>query len=506
MSIRLKLVLGYNLFLAALAVLGYFVYSQLDRSRDLSTDVSSRLIDRVEHASHLSQDLTPLRSLELAYILEGDPQVRRAIGDELAGIVRGIDTHAAEYEATFIEELIPPDFGQFQDDYQAYLALHDRMLALTAVDGDQDVLALYGGAIGDFQGLADIAHSLRHAAYEDAQAATSEAGSFVSRSQYILIGGLLTAALLIFAIGHPLSIYIDRRLRALLAGTDRVSRGEFDQPIAVGSRDEFGTLAQAFDSMVDSLRSARDQVSELHAQALAMQEERIGLLREQVTQVTQAQEEERQRVARELHDQAGQALTVLQLGLSRIEVAGPTPEMRQEAAALRQMAIEAMHIIRNLAMDLRPSALDELGLPAALRDYIQTFSRRTGIEAKLEVSSVRERLPAPTEVTLFRIAQEGLTNAAKHAQASRITVALAIEGHNLRLVIEDNGVGFDVERALGAEMRKSLGLIGMEERCRLLEGELLIQSRPGEGTRLAISVPYVNITEPVTQQEVLERR
>jgi two-component system sensor histidine kinase UhpB len=220
-----------------------------------------------------------------------------------------------------------------------------------------------------------------------------------------------------------------------------------------------------------------------------MREERIALLEERMTQVVKAQEEERQRVARELHDQAGQTLTALQLGFSHIEASGPTPEVQEKAASLRQLAVEAMHIIRNLALALRPSALDELGLPEALRYVTETLAGRTGIRAKLEVSGSPRRLPAETEVTLFRIVQEALTNVAKHAQANLVTVKLAFDNPRVELSIEDDGVGFDVERALGAERRKSLGLIGMQERCQLIGSRLQIRSRPGKGTRLVISVP-----------------
>ena len=500
MSIRWKLVLAFNVFLAALAILGYFTYSQLDRSKEISERVGSRSIARVEDAAHLAEEFGRLRSLGLAFVLESDPLEREKRRDQLTASLDGIDTHIAGYEQTFTEESAPEGLFQFKEEYRAYLTAQDGMLALADEGRGQEALALYGASSGDFQALTDIAHTLRHSAFEDAEAATDEAGSLINRTQYMIMGGLLAAALLIFAIGHPSSIYINNRLRALLEGTKRVSRGELEQPVGVTGRDEFGALAEAFDAMVVSLRSAREELTTLHSEAMGMQEERIGLLQDQVTKVVKAQEEERQRVSRELHDQAGQALTALQLGLSRIEAAGPTPEMREEAASLRQLALEAMHIIRNLALDLRPSALDELGLPAALKDYVQTFASRTGIEARLEVSGKKRRLPAEAEVTLFRILQEGLTNVAKHSRANVVLVTLAFEDSHVSLAIEDDGVGFDADRALGAEQRKSLGLIGMRERSHLLGGELHIGSRPSEGTKLVMTVP-LGAQEPVPWEE-----
>jgi signal transduction histidine kinase len=488
-SIRLKLVIAFNIFLAALAVLGFLTYSQLDRSKDISERASARTVARVEHAAHLAQEAGRARSLSLAYILESDPAEQKETGDQLTAVVDGIDGHLVEYEKTFADEPVPEDLQRFEQEFTAYLAVQERMLLAADEGRGQDALALYATSEAALQSASEVAHDIRHAAYEDAQAATSDATSLISRTQYILIGGLLAAALLIFAIGHPSSIYISNRVRALLEATRRVSRGDLDESIAVDGRDEFGALAKAFDGMVGSLRAASDDVSRLHREALAMREERIDILQDQMTKVVKSQEEERHRVARELHDQAGQALTALQMGLSRLEAAGPTPQTREQAASLRALALEAMEIIRNLALDLRPSALDELGLAVALKDYVDTFARRTGIEAHLDVSGNEQRLPAETEITLFRITQEGLTNVAKHARASLVTVTLAFNDAHLGLVIEDDGVGFDTRRALGAERRRSLGIIGMRERSHLIGGELNVESRPSQGTRLVITVP-----------------
>jgi signal transduction histidine kinase len=506
-SIRLKLVLAFNVFLAALAVLGYFAYSELDRSKDSSERAGSSTILRVEHAAHLAQELSLLRSLTLEYLLDDDPVQRSETADELAATVTGIDDeHIAEYEETFADEPMPEDLLRFKQEFTSYLAVQERTLLLTDQGLGSDALALYATSQGDFQAANDLAHDLRHAAYVDAEAATSDATSRISRTQYILIGGLLAAALLIFAVGHPTTIYISNRVRALLEATKRVSRGELDQPVGVDGRDEFGALAEEFDRMVGSLRTARDEVTRLHREALAMREERIDILQDQMTQVVKAQEEERQRVARELHDQAGQAITALQLGLSRLEAVGPTPETQEQAASLRELALEAMQIVRNLALDLRPSALDELGLAVALKDYVETFATRTGVTARLDVTGKQQRLPAETEVTLFRIAQEGLTNVAKHARASLVTVTLAFNHAYLRLAIEDDGVGFDTRRALGAERPRSLGIIGMRERSHLLGGELHVGSRPHEGTRIVITVPLGSEDPVPTEEESLAAR
>jgi methyl-accepting chemotaxis protein len=230
--IRLKLVLAFNIFLAVLAAIGFLTYLQLDRSKDISEEVGSRSIVWVEHAAHIPEELGRLRSLELAYILESDPLERSETNDQLTATRRGIDTHTAEYEGTFAEEPAPPAVSQFKQEYDSYLAVHERILRLTDEGDGEEALALYGASNSDFQRLADIAHSLRHMGYEDAGATTGEAISLVSQTQYVIIGGLLAAALLIFAIGHPLSAYISNRLRSLLDATEQVSRGELIGPSA----------------------------------------------------------------------------------------------------------------------------------------------------------------------------------------------------------------------------------------------------------------------------------
>ncbi len=488
MPIRLKLVLAFNIFLLVLAAIGFVAYWQLHRAEESTNEVNSQSIVRAEHATHIPEGLLLLRSQELSYIGGSDPLERREIRNELTVTRADLDEHLAGYEETFGDEQTPPAVSQLRQDYESYLTVHENILRLADEGSEVEALALHAASISEFQALTDTAHTMRHIAFEDSESLSGDAVSLINKTQLLIIGGLLAAAALIFAVGHPLATYINNRLRSLLDATERVSRGELDRSIGTAGRDEFAALAQAFDRMVESLRSARDEVAALHTQALAMWEERITLLQERMTQVVKAQEEERERVARELHDQAGQTLTALQLGLSHIEASGPTPEIQRTAASLRQLALEAMHIIRNLALDLRPSALDELGLPDALQYFTETFAGRTGISAKVEVSGSPKRLPAETEVSLFRIAQEALTNVAKHADADLVTVRLAFNSSKVRLTVHDDGAGFDVQRALGAERRKSLGLVGIQERCRLIGGELQIRSRPGKGTTLVISV------------------
>lgn len=487
-SIRLKLVLAFNLFLLALAITGYFTYRQLDRSRDLSASIRSQLNARVEHSGHLGWQLDRLRSLELAYILAHDQQVADNLAATFPPLAQDMETHFAGFQATFGNESPSQGLAQMQSGYRTYMSTHEQLVSLVQQGRQQEALALYGSSNADFQDIEERAHALFHESHGETQSAADTVGSLLGRLQYLILGGLVAAALLIVVVGHPLATGLHRRLQALLDGMKRVSRGELDHSMAVKGNDEIAEVSRAFNSMIGSLRSARDEVSELHGRALAMHEERIALLQGRVGQVVKAQEEERRRVARELHDQAGQVLTALQLRLSRLQIQAPTPEVEQQAASLREMALEAMTEVRNLALDLRPSALDELGLVGALTDYVSTYSSRTNVPAKLHVYGAQRRLPAEAEVTLFRIAQEGLTNAAKHSKASQVSVSLAFSNPGIGLIVEDNGAGFDVDRALGPEQYKSLGLLGIQERCNLISAGFRIVSQPGGGTRLMVQL------------------
>jgi signal transduction histidine kinase len=201
--------------------------------------------------------------------------------------------------------------------------------------------------------------------------------------------------------------------------------------------------------------------------------------------VVSGQELERQRLARELHDETGQALTSILLGLKAIEEADNGQDVRQSVLELRELVVETLQDVRRLAVELRPTALDDFGLVAALQRLAETFAEQTGIRVHIEAALGDSRLPAETETALYRIVQEALTNVIKHAQAGTVSVVLTRKGDRVVAVIEDDGRGFDPE-----DMRdERLGLLGMRERIALVDGQLSVESRPGEGTTIAVEVP-----------------
>jgi signal transduction histidine kinase len=201
--------------------------------------------------------------------------------------------------------------------------------------------------------------------------------------------------------------------------------------------------------------------------------------------VVEAQELERRRLARELHDETGQALTSILLGLKGLEERTGDEASREAAQELRELVVSTLQDVRRLAVELRPTALDDFGLVAALERLAGSFSEQTGISVDFQTALADERLPAEAETALYRIVQESLTNVVKHAKARRVSVLLARREGSVKAVVEDDGRGFDPAE-LGDD---GFGLVGMRERLALLGGRLEVESGPEAGTTIAAEVP-----------------
>ncbi|MFO7572627.1 MAG: GAF domain-containing sensor histidine kinase [Gaiellaceae bacterium] len=208
--------------------------------------------------------------------------------------------------------------------------------------------------------------------------------------------------------------------------------------------------------------------------------------REVVRRVVEAQELERKRLARELHDETGQALTSTLLGLKSLEQSIGSEEGRRAAADVREIVVSTLQSVRRLAVELRPAALDDFGLAPALERLVDTYRAQSSLEIDLEVGIGEERLPSEIETTLYRIVQEALTNVTKHASAGRVSILLGRKDGAVIVVIEDDGVGFAVERSGDGG---GLGLTGMRERLAVVGGRFRIETAPGRGTTLAAEVP-----------------
>jgi len=227
-------------------------------------------------------------------------------------------------------------------------------------------------------------------------------------------------------------------------------------------------IATVFNSMLDRLEHERHLSAE---------------------RVLQAQERERQRVARELHDQTGQALTHEIISLDLLLERTSEPKSREQLEAVKRTLEETLEEVHRMSQDLRPSVLDDLGLVPALRTLAR---QRSGSKVSVHVEGLRDRLPAPIETALYRIAQEALTNANKYARASHIDIDVqSLDGSGVRLRVRDDGVGFDPDSIPEPEGpgRAGLGLFGMRERATLLRGTLEVHSAPSRGTEIIAQLP-----------------
>jgi signal transduction histidine kinase len=241
------------------------------------------------------------------------------------------------------------------------------------------------------------------------------------------------------------------------------------------------------------LQTVSDHVAVALANARLLQElrekERIrGLL---LNKVVTAQEEERKRISHELHDQIGQLLTALLIQLQLLERDLDEPSLRDRVEMLKQLAEEISIHLHHIAWELRPPALDELGLLAALERVTEEWSGRFNIPCEFEVDGAFDSEFEPeVAIGVLRIVQEALTNIAKHAKASRARVSVQQENGELLVTVEDNGVGFKVKEVMRhPDENRRLGLLGMMERAAMLSGKLDIESKPGKGTKVQLRIP-----------------
>jgi two-component system sensor histidine kinase DegS len=209
-----------------------------------------------------------------------------------------------------------------------------------------------------------------------------------------------------------------------------------------------------------------------------------------IVQVIQAQEDERLRVSRQIHDGPAQTMTNLVLRAEICErlLDMDTNRARTELAGLKSAVNTTLQETRRFIFDLRPMILDDLGLEPTLRRYLQQFTENNKIEAGVTINGLNGRLPGQLEVTVFRIVQEALTNVKKHAHANHAQVTIEAEGETLQIVVEDDGVGFNVEDAKARDPKK-MGLSTMRQRVEMFSGTLNIESTAGRGTRVVTTLP-----------------
>jgi signal transduction histidine kinase len=236
--------------------------------------------------------------------------------------------------------------------------------------------------------------------------------------------------------------------------------------------------------------------SERHYSELLEQSQRLqAQLRQLSRQIISTQEEERREISRELHDVIAQTLTGINVRLAALkkEAMVNTKGLDRNIARTQRLVEKSVDIVHQFARELRPAVLDDLGLIPALHSYMKSFTTRTGVRTHLIAFAGVEQLDTARRTVLFRVAQEAMTNIARHAQASRMEVNIQKLHSAARMDVKDNGKSFQVERVLQASGNKRLGLLGMKERVEMIGGTFCVESAPGQGTTVRVEIPFVPI-------------
>ncbi len=294
---------------------------------------------------------------------------------------------------------------------------------------------------------------------------------------------LLFDTLAAIFVGLVLTIFLASRItkpiRELARVTGAITAGDFTQRAYVKSNDEMGSLASAFNVMADYLHRLMTELKQ-------KEEARTHLLQKVIV----AQEEERKRIARELHDETGQTLSSLMIGLKSLAESCPSSSHECRVEEMRAVAKTALGEIHRLAVELRPSILDDMGLIPALEKYVADFRAAHGLDVDLHVSwGSDNRVPHEIEVTVYRIVQEALNNIAKYAKAENVSVIVTRDDRGLEAIVEDDGIGFDADEIMLDNESNKLGLHGMRERASLAGGTFTIESSTGHGTTIYVRIP-----------------
>jgi len=319
-----------------------------------------------------------------------------------------------------------------------------------------------------------------------------------------------TLAAIAMLLGWGIAGSVRRPLVSLTKSAERIAGGDLSRPIhtrrAADGGDEVARLALALERMRQELQESigeiesanreleqrvADRTREL-AGANARLEDRERLRQKLLRQVISAQEDERKRIARELHDETSQTLAALGIGvdLAAAEVGDSSPVVRQRLDDARRLVGRMHDELHRLIVNLRPSVLDDLGLAAAIRWFAERQLGSAGIAVRCELGELDVRLPPEIETATFRAVQEALVNIGRHASAESVLIQGSIEKGHLVIEIEDDGVGFDETAVVRSpESLRGIGLLGMRERIEILGGTVRIESAPGSGTRVLFTIP-----------------
>ncbi|NMC33381.1 MAG: HAMP domain-containing protein [Veillonellaceae bacterium] len=306
-------------------------------------------------------------------------------------------------------------------------------------------------------------------------------------NQYIrdaLITVLVICVLAVF-LSSRISTLITRPVRNLAEVAESITRGNLAIRANIRDQGEVGRLGTAFNEMTASLIKASEDKEVLLAELRDREQLRDTL----ITKLMTAQEDERKRISRELHDETSQALTSLMLTMRVLSEDAPNQEQKEALLVARDVAADILQEVRHLAIELRPPVLDDLGLAAAIERYSENFAARHGLDIDLDTSGEQTVVDDRIAVALYRIVQESLSNVVKHAGASIVTIAIAFDPEAIRVTIADNGKGISDADLVRARQESRLGLYGMRERVELLRGTLSTGKSVLGGLELRIVIP-----------------
>jgi signal transduction histidine kinase len=485
-NLRAKVTLGVVLPLAL--TLG--IFTALEHRRDRATlltelsllsSYSGQVIENnLRHemqesdfpgVQELLDTITESERFRVVYILNPEGRVLFAPGKEGVGTFLDnqqpdcLPCHRLPAEARPASVIVEADDGQRV--FRSMMPLNNGPVCRTCHGPDKRILGLL---------LTDIPT----APLEDSLAAAT-------RGHLLWWSGTILVTVLIVNLG--LSRLVIGRLETVAQALARFGRGQRDVRLGADSPDEIGQLVTAFNEMGQGIQLEEARNRELSADIRRHADRHRVLLKKLIT----AQEEERRRVARELHDDLGQELAMLSVSLQRIEqlwddLSEPT---RQQLHNTRKQIARMSDRAYEMIMALRPSALDDLGLVPALRAHAErVFGEEAGVRFELNARDLPGRLPPEVETAVFRTLQEGLGNVLRHAGASRVRLRLAVHDGAFEGELLDDGRGFDPSTVpLDGSSLRGLGLLGMQERVALCGGKLEVLSSPGNGTRLIIRIP-----------------
>ena len=270
---------------------------------------------------------------------------------------------------------------------------------------------------------------------------------------------------------------LTRPVLDLVDATQAVAHGDFSSRVQRWANDEIGDLALAFNQMTDELELLDE-----------IRREREQLRRDLLEGVIHAQEEERRRIARELHDSTSQSLTSLKVYLSTLENSCECLVSSPQYHNMTKVLDQTLDEVHNLAIQIRPAVLDDLGLSAALEHYLEDWRNHNKITIDYTIHTGDQRLPAAVETAVYRIVQESLTNIIRHAEAQSVSVLVERRQNDVIAVVEDDGIGFDSSHIT---TNNRLGLLGIRERTEILGGNFAVEAEPNQGTSLFIRIPIV---------------